>query len=473
MRLVTALASSALVLACQRVQDSSQVERSDTKAPLTAAAAEPKVSPVDHHGIAWFENASAAAQAEAVRTQKPLLVDLWAPWCHTCLSMKSFVLTREKLGEPSADFVYLSLDTERAENAAVLEKLPIEAWPTFYVVEPRDLSIRGRWVGAAAPAEFADFMRDGKRAFELARAGTARGDDAFSFLLRGDELARERKYAEAAQAYGEAVLRGGASFKRRPDALVSQITSLYKAHDYSACADLASARMNDTGTSVSAADFAAYALSCAGELTVNDARQLGVQKLVAARLTPACESSAFTLTADDRSDACAMLRDAREAVGDEQGARRAAEARLTMLEQASKGMPDDVALTYDWARAETLIGLDRGAEALPFLEAREQALPKNYNPPHYLARVYKALEKPAQGLAALERAQALAYGPRKISMLGLKADLLELQGKRDQARAALTEQLAAYRALPAGQRRESSELMTEKRLAALSNSAQN
>ena len=173
------------------------------------------------------------------------------------------------------------------------------------------------------------------------------------------------------------------------------------------------------------------------------------------------------LTPDDRSDACAMLRDARAALGDRAGERRAAQQRLTILEQASQGLPDDVALTYDWARAEALIALGRGEQALPFLEARERALPGDYNPPHYLARVYNALGKWELGLAALERALGKAYGPRKASMLGLKADLLLGQGKKDAAAEALREQLALYRALPPGQRQERGERRAEQRLATL------
>ena len=209
------------------------------------------------------------------------------------------------------------------------------------------------------------------------------------------------------------------------------------------------------------------ALSCADELEPRDARVKRLRTLAAARLTPACEGTSFTLTPDDRSDACAMLRDARAALGDRAGERRAAEQRLTLLEQASQGLPDDVALTYDWARAEALIALGRGEQALPFLEARERALPGDYNPPHYLARVYNALGKWELGLAALERALGKAYGPRKASMLGLKADLLLGQGKKDAAAEALREQLALYRALPPGQRQERGERRAEQRLATL------
>src|SRR5688572_16127542 len=122
-RLLPAVACSALALACQRTEapeptDAPKASASAIPEPSTASEAKaPPVAPVDHHGLAWFEDAADAAQAEAVRTGKPLLVDLWAPWCHTCLSMKNFVLTRDKLGELSTDFVYLALNSERAQNA--------------------------------------------------------------------------------------------------------------------------------------------------------------------------------------------------------------------------------------------------------------------------------------------------------------------------------------------------------------------
>jgi thiol-disulfide isomerase/thioredoxin len=460
------LPALALLVACQRSEPAQ--EAAAALPASTSTPQEPAVEPVEHHGIAWFEDAPAAAQALAEREHKPLVVDLWAPWCHTCLSMKNFVLTREKLGpELAAGFVFLSLNTERAENASVLEKLPVEAWPTFYVADGRDLAARGRWVGAAAPAQFADFMRDGQRAYEAARAGTGHADDAFAWLLRGDALARAHSYPEAAQAYGEALLRGGNAWPRRADALVSQITALSKVPDPSACVDLALARMNDTGSSVSAADFAVYALSCADELEAKDPRVKKVRALAAARLTPACEATHFTLTPDDRSDACAMLREARAALGDRAGEQRAARTRLTILEQAGQGLPDEVALTYDWARAESLISLGRAEEALSFLEARERALPGDYNPPHYLARVYNALGRWELGLQAIERALGKAYGPRKASMLGLKADLLLGQGKQEEATQAVRAQLALYRTLPTGQRQERGEKRAEQRLATL------
>jgi thiol-disulfide isomerase/thioredoxin len=457
----------ACTLGCQGAETAAPAPKASTTE--TAAVAEKPAAaalPETIHGIAWFEDAPEAARERALREHKPLLVDLWAPWCHTCLSMKNFVLTAEHLGELAGQYVFLSINTERAEHAWLLQKLPVDAWPTFHVADPEAWTGRGRWVGAASAAQFGDFLRDGRRAFELARKGKLPENDPLAILLRGDELAGQKKFAEAAALYKEAVARGGADFARKPDALVSQISSLYRAEQHDACVELGIASMNDTGSSVSAADFAVYALSCAEKLPARDPRAKSVHKAAEARLTAACEGGKFTLTPDDRSDACSMLRDAREALGDAAGARRAVEQRLAILEKASMGLPDDVALTYDWARAESLVALERGAEALAFLEAREKGLPRDYNPPHYQARVHKALGQWQSGLDAIERALGRAYGPRKASMLGLKADLLLGAGERSKAHDVLEQQLAAYRELPEGQKQPRAEAAVQSRLVA-------
>jgi thiol-disulfide isomerase/thioredoxin len=453
------------VLACRDGETPAPAPKPAQPAPAGTIAA-PGVEPTTLHGIRWYEDAPEAAREAALREKKPLLVDLWAPWCHTCLSMKNFVLTREHLGELAEQYVFLSVNTERAEQAWLLQKLPVDAWPTFHVTDPEGWVGRGRWVGAASPAQFGDFLRDGQRAFELARKGELPEHDPLAILLRGDELASQKKFAEAAALYREAVAAGGSDFARKPDALVSQISSLYRAEQHEACVELANQSMNDTGSSVSAADFAVYALSCAEQLPERDPRARAVRKAAEVRLTAACEGETFTLTPDDRSDACAMLRDARDALGDAAGARRANERRLAILEKASAGLPDDVALTYDWARAESLLALDRGAEALGFLEAREKALPRDYNPPHYQARVYKALGQWRKGLEAIERAIGRAYGPRRASMLGLKADLLLGAGEREKAHEVLESQLAAYRELPEGQKQPRAEAAVQSRLVA-------
>ena len=95
-------------------------------APPPAASAEPDGTT----GIRWYRDDPAAAFAHAEREQKLVVVDLWAAWCHTCLSMQEFVLTAAKLPQAATRFVFLAIDTERAENSEFLSHFPTSGWPT-------------------------------------------------------------------------------------------------------------------------------------------------------------------------------------------------------------------------------------------------------------------------------------------------------------------------------------------------------
>jgi tetratricopeptide (TPR) repeat protein len=183
-------------------------------------------------------------------------------------------------------------------------------------------------------------------------------------------------------------------------------------------------------------------------------------------LAPLCEQGHPDFTPDDRGDACGTLIEARESLKDSAGAQKALRTRLALLEAAASGVPDDVAVMYDFAQTETLVKLGRGTEAVALLEARERALPDNYNPPHYLARVYRALKRWDEGLAAIDRALRLAYGPRRAGLMTLKVELLRNAGRRDEARRALEEQLRLYRELPEGQKRPDAERRVKDELAA-------
>lgn len=419
---------------------------------------------VSRLGIDWFEDDPEAAFRAARAAGKRVVVDLWAPWCHTCLSMQRFVLTAESLPSLSDRFIWLSLDTERESNAAWLTRLPPVVWPTFYVVEPNDTQVFGRWLGAASPGQFARFVTESDRSAALARAGTGGGPDPLARLVEADALAARGEPARAAAAYAEALRQAGPDWPRRPETLVAQITALAKLKDVPACLDLAARELDRTGSSASAVDFSYYALDCAASAAPGNEAVPALQRAIVARLTPLCRLGSEELTPDDRADACDKLSVARAALGDAEGAREATQARLAVLERAARDKPADVALTYDWARTDALIALGRAEEALALATERERQLPDNYNPPHYRAKSLKALGRWSEGLAAVERAASLAYGPRKAGLLTLKADLLFAAGDTAQGVSTLREQLAAYRALPAGQRQPGAEARVEKRL---------
>lgn len=416
------------------------------------------------HGLPWYEDAPEAAFAAARAEGKLVLVDLWAPWCHSCLSMQSFVLTAENLPTLTRRFILLAIDTERAENASFLQKLPVTVWPTFYVTNP-DGEVLGRWLGTAAASQFARFAAESDLAADLRNSDRLPPDDPRAPLALGDQLATRRDFAQAAEQYARALALAPEDWPRRPETLVAQITALAKARADRACLELADSSLEQTGRSVSAVDFASYALSCADDAPDGDALAARVRTSAERVLRGLCEQTDSELTPDDQAGACASLAEARTALGDSPGARAAIERRLAILQRAAAGKPDAVAVALDWALTDSLIALGRAQEALELSVRRERALPNNYNPPHYQAKALKALERYDEGLAALERALALAYGPRRVSLLTLQIDLLLAAGRKQRARDVLVDQVAQYRALPEAQRQATQLARLEKRLA--------
>ena len=442
---------------------SSVAAPSATASAASSAAAERVV----RHGIAWFHDAPAAALALAKRERKPLVVDLWAGWCHTCLSMQEYVLTASKLPGANERFVFLAIDTELPSNAAFLQQHAVSVWPTFYVLAPEGAEIRGRWLGAATPAQFARFLADGERALDLVH-GEKSEAAPLARLRRGDELAAEKRFKEAANEYTAALREAPANWARRPEAMIALASAYKQTHATVACAEayLNAPSLVDTAP-LSAADLAATALACGSELPRADSRIGKLRTRARAELERLCTNAHTELTPDDRGDACGLWIELCETLKDTTCVKRAAATRLSVLEDAARGMPDEVAAMYDFARSDTLLKLGREQDALALLEARERALPQNYNPPHQLARAYRHLKRWPDGLAAIDRALALAYGPRRLSLLGVKVDLLLGAGKKPDALGVLAEQLLGYRALPEGQKRPDPERKVAERLESL------
>lgn len=416
----------------------------------------------EHKGLLWYED---AAQARAAAGDKLLFIDLWADWCHTCLSMREHVLTASNFAGTRDRLLFLALDTERAANAPELVRLPIAAWPTFYLTDAAG-RVYGRWVGAASPAQLSAFVRDGLRAYERTQKGDRPADDPWALLIEGDRLAASDQLALARASYERALETAPRDWPRRADTWAALAGALRKLKLYGACADVGLRGLDQTGRSASATDFSYWVLDCAKSLPTEDPRVRLLQGKIALRLLSLCKDGDRVLTPDDRGDACGLLYTVDEALGDHAGARNAYVLRLGVLQAAAAGLPDELAATYDAARAESLVALGRGDEAIAMLSARERALPDDYNPSHQLAKVFRDLKRYAEGLPPVDRALTLASGPRRAAILGVRADLLTGLGRNDEARAVLEEQLAAYRALPDGQKQPAREESVAQRLAA-------
>ena len=87
--------------------------------------------------------------------------------------MKAFVFTDARLSSYARQVVWLAIDTEKAANAAVIEKYPVPAWPTLFVIDPQKESILLRWAGSASVEQLVQFLDQGKRALAGGLTGPA------------------------------------------------------------------------------------------------------------------------------------------------------------------------------------------------------------------------------------------------------------------------------------------------------------
>lgn len=396
--------------------------------------------------LRWFHDDYAGALACARDKKLPLMIDMWAPWCHTCLSMQAYVLSDERLADYDRRYVFLALDTDRETNADTVAKFPPAAWPTFFAVSSVDESIQARFVGAATVEQMAQFLDDGER-------GSKAGDSALAVheaaAREGDRAASHKDWPTAAKAYGDAIAAAPAEWTRGPDVHVSRLAALVRGESWSECASFVDDAMGKTGNSASASDFSGQALSCArGQTDATASKRL--RDSVIGRLTPLVDDPQAPLSADDRSDAMMILREALDAVERKDDARQVAERQRALLDAAATAATDPrVAMTYNWPRAEVYAYLGIHRDLVPALTKSIEALPKEYDPPYRLAWLLWKADDTTAAIPWAERAIGLAYGPRKARAQTMLADIMKARADVEGERAARASVVATLEGLPA------------------------
>jgi thiol-disulfide isomerase/thioredoxin len=392
-----------------------------------------------------------AAVAKAKAEGKAVLVDAWAPWCHTCLSMQNYVLSDPSLAPLADRVVLVAVDTDRPENAAFLERHAVNVWPTFFVIDPAKDEVAGYWPGAASVKEFRAFVEEGAGLVEEGRGLAEKEGSPARALAEAKAAHAAGDYARAAKGYERAAQSGGPSFARRSEALYGWLHALYRSRDFAACARVGRAHAAEVEGAAMPADFSSFLLACAGKLP-KGAEQDAARKAAIDRLRKLVASPPPESSADDRADALSILAEGLKETGDAAGAQKANEARLAMLEEAARAArsPEEAA-TYDYARAGAYVALGKAEEAVAMLKERERQMPGSYEPPARLAEVLSKIDRAPEALEAISRAIAKAYGPRKLRYLKLRAELQGRLGDTTGEVATLREEVAGHEALAKGQ----------------------
>jgi thioredoxin-like negative regulator of GroEL len=389
------------------------------------------------------------ALREARRDGKLVLVEAWAPWCHTCLSMRNYVLPDPAVAGLRDRVLFAAIDTDRPTNAAFLERYPVDAWPTLFVLDPQNEKLLGHWQGSASPAELRELLVGAldQRAAVLDPAGP------FGALLEAESAAAKGEHAAAAAAYALALARSDARWPRRSEALAGLIAAAHDRERWTECAELGSEHLPAITGSSLPADTAYLVLDCASH-DLDDGSRSRARDAAIARLRQHTAAPPPGASADDQADALATLADALRDQGDAEEARRLTETRLALLERAAREATTvERAATFDYGRMGAYLELGRGEEAVAMLRQRIAELPDSYEPRARLAEALEKLGRDAEALRAVEGALERAYGPRRLRYERLRATLLGKLGRVPEQRAALEAVLEGYQSLPSAVRR--------------------
>jgi len=366
--------------------------------------------------------------------------------------MRAYVFKDAALAKHAGRFVWLSIDTEQPTGEAFLEKYPMEAWPTLFVIDPSTEKAQIKWLGSLNVSQLEKLLDDGE--YAVRRAHTAPDDSASweARLAAADQRRAANELSAAAEQYAALLAQAPRDWARRGRVASALVSALAMQEAFEACA-ARSRELAPTFDGATLADVASTGLSCALSAPPGTAWA----PAAVADLEPRVRASlnAPGLLADDRSSVFESLIEAREAAHDAAGVTELARQWWDFLAQQADRVTDPEArAAFDPHRVLAAQKLGDPGRVIPVLQATERALPGDYNAPARLAAVYLALGRLEEGLAANARARAKVYGPRAIRVMETQAGLLEKKGDLTAARQALQEALALARAMPLARRSE-------------------
>jgi tetratricopeptide (TPR) repeat protein len=418
--------------------------RGSPPAPSTGSGGRTATQAPGDGPIRFIENDYPRALAEARSRKLPLFLDAWALWCHTCLSMRSYVFPDPALQPLAARFVWLSVDTERPENTPVVERLGLRVLPTLYVIDPASEEPVLAWSGSLTAGELADLLGD--TAISMHRGGTESA--AATALLRGHRASAAGRLDEAVQDYRQALAAAPPDWPRRAQAIDGLVTRLADDKQLAACVTTGADEAPRMPPGTALADVLRAAIGCADDLASGAPERGRLQELAILGEHVATDPSQPIL-ADDRSDLYDYVIGAERALGRGDDILRIARRWGAFLEEQAERAPTPAARTvFDAHRLLAYMAIGEPRRAIPMLDQSERDFPSDYNPPARSAVAYLAMKRPDEALQAAKRALGRAYGPRKLRLWSLEADAYEAKGDRVSAGAALQAALDFAKTVP-------------------------
>jgi tetratricopeptide (TPR) repeat protein len=402
----------------------------------SAAGVNQATTSAEAPALPFIEDDYPRALAEARASHKLLFVDGWAPWCHTCLSMRAYTFRDAKVRAHAKDIVWAAIDTEKASNAEWIASHPMHNWPTLFVVDAESGKTVLEWPSSATADELV-------RLLEVARESTHHEGvlaKAEARALDGNAAAVAGKTDEAIAAWRDALATAPEGWPGRAATLEILVDRLLGKKDYAGCVETADRELPKVPHG--GARTATLSLMCATAMPPGEARRSALDRQIERGRAMAADETEPML-ADDRSALYETVVDALESDGRKEEVKTVAGLWATYLEGEAQRAPDPTArAVFDAHRLDTYFLLDTPERAVPMLQATARDFPNDYNPPARLARVYLKMKRYDEALTAIDRGLALVYGPRTLRLVSVKADVLEAKGDRAGAARVLKEGVA-------------------------------
>ncbi len=415
---------------------------------VLGCASAPKLAP-QATGPLFIENDYPKALAEARARNQLLFIDFWAPWCHSCVSLRAYVFPDAAMKKLENRFVWLAVDTENPVNSEVLTRFPLDVWPTLLVVDPATQTPVRRWPGTATASELVARLEGADKSWQPGAAG----DVAQRALAEGAALVAAGKVAEAVMAYRTAATASAAGTAEHAQAVELLVFQLFSTRQAAECTRTARTELNRVPPGTSLAAVAWMGLACALKLPDADPDRLAAAPVLEARVVELTRDASVPMLADDRSSLFDTLVDVRRERGDAAGALQAAADWAAYLEgEAARAKTPDARAVFDSHRLAAYLALGQPQRAVPMLEQSRRDFPRDYNPSARLAVAYLAMQQPAQALSFAEKAEVLVYGPRTLRVLLTKAEAQAALGDRAGAKATLARADEVVAGLPEAQR---------------------